>query len=77
VRTYYANAIQVFALLPDLPVVLCATKCDDTANRGEMPWHSPHACHHSGLSFSVAYASGGYVSACDVPTVLIMVKNTG
>lgn len=34
VRTYYANAIEVFAMLPDLPVVLCATKCDDTARRG-------------------------------------------
>jgi hypothetical protein len=36
VRTYYANAIEVFAMLPDLPVVLCATKCDDTARRGTM-----------------------------------------
>lgn len=37
VRTYYANAIEVFAMLPDLPVVLCATKCDDTARRGATP----------------------------------------
>lgn len=33
-RTYYANAIEVLAFVPDVPVVLAATKCDDTTRRG-------------------------------------------
>lgn len=34
-RTYYANAIEVLAFVPDVPVVLAATKCDDTTRRGD------------------------------------------